>query len=260
MRFIRMGDAWLEAGKRYPGLQLYTLRRETEADMLGTLREVARMGYRNVEFFGYGGIPPRTLRKELDHMGLRGVSTYVDLPALEADLQRQLQDAAALGVEYVVTSAPKERFADDNEFRKMVASLRKASVEAGLLGLTLLYHPHDYEFRRRHGETDLERLLDAVGRDRMQLAPDLYWIRKGGYDPVDFLLTHRGIVPLAHVKEMDGSGGFAELGTGITNWPEAFKAMRQAGVRYYFVEQDVSIDPLASAQASLNYLRLIGEA
>ncbi|WP_308634394.1 sugar phosphate isomerase/epimerase family protein [Paenibacillus silvisoli] len=260
MRFIRMSESLLETSMLPPGLQLYTLRSETKDDMLGTLEKVARIGYRNVEFFGYGGIPTLVLRKALDHLGLSSVSTYVDLSDLEANLDRHLQDAGVLGIKYIVTNAPKERFTDDDAFRKMAASLQYVSDEVRRRGMKLLYHPHEYEFLRRNGQTDLDRLLNAVGRERMQLAPDLYWIRKGGLDPVGFLQKYRGVVPLTHVKEMDASGGFTELGRGITNWPEVFEAMKRAGVRYYFVEQDVSSDPLASVQSSFNYLRAIGEA
>ena len=38
-------------------LQLYTVRDHTQRDMLGTLHAVAQIGYRAVEFAGYGGVP-----------------------------------------------------------------------------------------------------------------------------------------------------------------------------------------------------------
>ncbi|MFD1732486.1 hypothetical protein ACFSC4_17570 [Deinococcus malanensis] len=36
-------------------LQLYTLRDEVAADMVGVLQHVAGIGYRGVEFAGFGG-------------------------------------------------------------------------------------------------------------------------------------------------------------------------------------------------------------
>jgi len=37
-------------------LELYTVRDETARDFAGTLRRVADMGYKAVEFAGYGGL------------------------------------------------------------------------------------------------------------------------------------------------------------------------------------------------------------
>lgn len=38
------------------GIQMYTLRDQTERDFLGTLAKVAEMGYQAVEFAGYFGV------------------------------------------------------------------------------------------------------------------------------------------------------------------------------------------------------------
>ncbi len=38
------------------GLQLYTVRDQTEKDFAGTLRRVAELGYTGVEFAGYGDL------------------------------------------------------------------------------------------------------------------------------------------------------------------------------------------------------------
>ena len=40
------------------GLQLYSLHELTDVDFRGTVEKVAKMGYRGVEFAGYGGLKP----------------------------------------------------------------------------------------------------------------------------------------------------------------------------------------------------------
>jgi hypothetical protein len=62
MRFIRFGGELWDMPRMPPGLQLYTVRNELEKDYLGTLKKVAEMGYKWVEFaLGYGGIPITSL-------------------------------------------------------------------------------------------------------------------------------------------------------------------------------------------------------
>ena len=52
---------------------------------------------------------------------------------------------------------------------------------------------------------------------------------------------------------------FAEVGEGNLDWPEIIKASREAGVRYYIVEQDRSLrNPLESIQISYRNLRAMG--
>ena len=47
------------------GLQLYSVREETEKDFCATVEKVAKMGYTGVEFAGYGGLKPAALAQLL---------------------------------------------------------------------------------------------------------------------------------------------------------------------------------------------------
>lgn len=126
--------------------------------------------------------------------------------------------------------------------------------------MRLLYHPHAHEFEIRSGRRLLDRLLAAVGTDLMQLELDLYWVKKAGLDPAAVMLAYRGIVPLIHVKDADFNGNITEVGRGTIDWPSIFHVLKDAGVKYYFVEQDESPQPLESAKMNLDYLKLIGAA
>src|SRR5947209_4279903 len=77
-------------------LQLYTVREQTAQDMLGTLRQLAQMGYRAVEFAGYGGMPLRDMHATLDEIGIRAVAAHVPLNNLDKQLQQVLSDMHTL--------------------------------------------------------------------------------------------------------------------------------------------------------------------
>jgi sugar phosphate isomerase/epimerase len=138
--------------------------------------------------------------------------------------------------------------------------LKKVGREVKRRGMKFLYHPHAGEYEIRNGKRIIDRLLSDVGTDLMQLELDLYWAKKGGLDPKAALLTYKGLSPLIHVKDMDSSGSFTEVGSGTINWPPIFRILQDVGVKYYFVEQDVSPHPLESVKMSLDYLKSIGVA
>ena len=48
---------------------------------------------------------------------------------------------------------------------------------------------------------------------------------------------------------------FTEVGNGIINFKKIFDKAKKAGMDHFFVEQDVSADPLASIQKSYTYIK-----
>ena len=101
-------------------------------------------------------------------------------------------------------------------------------------------------------------LLSATDPGLVKLELDLYWMTKAGKDPLDYFDRWPGRFPLVHVKDMDATPRkfFADLGTGVIDFPRIFRRARAAGIQHYFYEQDVTPgDPFASAAASFRYLR-----
>ncbi|MFS0724978.1 sugar phosphate isomerase/epimerase family protein [Paenibacillus sp. 1P07SE] len=256
MRFVRCGDMMRELTVIPPGVQLFTLRNELEQDFFGTLEKVADMGYKLVEPFswGYEQIPAEQLKAELRRLGLRAISTFV-YPLTPDTLESHLAYAETIGAHYIVTSLTEESYAEEQALQASIAMLRKLGLAIRRRGMQLLYHPHGEEFDIRNGCRTIDRLLAGVGTDVMKLALDTYWLKKAGIDPRSALLSYKGLSPLIHVKDIDQDGQFTEIGRGTLDWTSLFGSFGEAGVRYYFVEQDESPHPLQSIQASLDYLK-----
>src|SRR5690349_19700923 len=84
------------------GLQRYTVRDLVKRDMDGTLAQVAAIGYEEVEFAGYFGHTPAQVRDMLRRHGLAAPSTHIDYPATDDAWQRTLDQANAIGHQWVV--------------------------------------------------------------------------------------------------------------------------------------------------------------
>src|SRR5512141_1627980 len=67
------------------GVQLYTVRDDMKKEFAGTLAKVARIGYKEIEFAGYFGNDPKTVRALLARNGLVSPSSHIGFPVLGKD-------------------------------------------------------------------------------------------------------------------------------------------------------------------------------
>ncbi len=240
------------------GLQLYTVRRELERDFDGTLARVAEIGYREVEFAGYFDRSPQQVRASLDRHRLAAPAAHVPLDALRGDWSRTLADAHVVGHRYVVVAwLPPESRSTLDAYRRFAELFNRAGEEAAKTGVQFAYHNHDFEFAPLEGRVPYDVLLGQTDHKLVQLEMDLYWIVKGGQDPLTYFARFPGRFPMVHVKDSMGppAHNMADVGAGTIDWKRIFAREDQAGIRHFFVEHDEPRDAFASIGASYEYLR-----
>lgn len=241
-------------------LQLYTVREDCQRDFAGTLRQVAAMGYAGVELAGYGGFTAAALRSLLDDLGLAVAGNHVRLERLENELDQVIEENLVLGNRYVVCpSIPEYRRQDEAGWRQVAGSLDAIGQRLKAHGLQLCYHNHAFEFVRVGEGYALDLLFAATDPDRVKAELDVYWVRRGGEDPVAYLRRLGPRCPLVHLKDMAPDGSFAEVGTGQLDFAAICAAA--SGAAWFVVEQDVcQRPPLESARISLENLHRMGLA
>src|SRR5690349_7947978 len=154
----------------YIGLQLYTVRDAMQQDPHGTLARVAQIGYNSVEGATYTGtekfygMDAAAFKKLLQQNGLIMPSAHYRLgeeqengAAVQGtilhDWQRAVEDAAAVGIKYMVCAwlAPSER-GDLNHYKQLAAELNKGGEICKKSGIQLCYHNHDFEFQQQNNQ------------------------------------------------------------------------------------------------------------
>jgi sugar phosphate isomerase/epimerase len=241
-------------------LQLYTVRDRLKDDLAGTLQAVRDIGYENVELAGLYGRSAEQFKSELDKAGLTAVSTHVGIDRIEEDLQTVVDHARLFGYRHVaIPFFPEDRRTAEG-YLELARLIDRCETSPIATGLTFSYHNHAFEFDKLE---DGRRGFDILfSQPSPSSEMDVYWVARGGDNPLQWLERLSGRVPLLHMKDMAKDGdvadaGFAEVGTGRLPLEEiAFKA-DDHGVEHLIIEQDngwIDGDPLKSAKISYDNL------
>lgn len=253
----RPGAAGLSstAGSLEPiGLQLYTVRGEMARNVDATLAAVSRIGYREVEFAGLFNHTAREVRAMLDAHGLMAPSSHVGMPRDMADWPATLEDALTLGQSYIITPSFPSRDLSPDGMKRIADQFNAAGAAARKAGLQFGFHNHSAEFTPVDGQVPYDTLLAECDPHLVCFEIDIYWMITGGRDPLEYLARFPHRFPMVHAKGRAADGKMVDVGAGTIDYPKILAAFKRAGLQHCFVEHDHPADPMASAQASFNYL------
>lgn len=222
------------------GLQLYTIREFMEKSVTDTLKLVAGIGYQQVEFAGYFNQSAKNIRALLDGEGLSAPAAHISLEQLQNHLEKVIEDALVVGHQYLVLPylTEEQRGRDIAGYQRLAADLNHFGERCKQAGLRLAYHNHDFEFFAVQGGTPYDTLLQETDPALVWMELDLYWTVKAGLDPVALFNKHPGRFALWHVKDMDKSGNFADVGQGVIDFKSIFAFGSVAGLQHHFIERD----------------------
>jgi len=240
------------------GLALFTVGRLTSRDYEGTLRQVADIGYRDVDMYIYDARrEPAETRAMLDRAGLACASARVATPALYRGWDRFLDAANTLGARWITLAnvAYEERL-HLRDWRELAEVLNNAGAAARRRGLSLCYHNHSFELEPLEGKVPLDLLLASTDPALVRLQMDVYWMTHGGRDPAAEIRRLGSRVATLHLKDMDSTParGITSVGRGRIDFRSVLRAAADAKVSHYFVEEDAPADPLGAIRSSYAHL------
>jgi sugar phosphate isomerase/epimerase len=255
--FLAFFTITIFAQENFGGLALYTVRDNMGKDPKTTLKKVADAGYAYIEAAGYNegkfyGMAPEDFKAYLESLGLKPVSTHQGSATLD-NIDEEIQAVKAAGFEYfTIPVPPMGLFTFNAENRTMgmkgtVANLAEILTEMGkkckAAGLKLLYHNHDFEYKKNdEGIVPIDYLLENTDPKYVNFQMDLYWVTKAEADPVAYFEKYPGRFKSWHVKDMDDEGKFAPVGEGHIDFKRILTEKETSGMAKYFVEQDMTWD------------------
>ncbi len=267
-------------------VQVYSVRDSAEANLADTLRKIKEMGYDGVEFAGLYGNSPEYVKGLVDALELVPISAHIPLVDMLADPEKIFSDYAKIGCKYVVIPyAPEDKRPGVPNFDEVLEEIKKLGEIANSHGMTLLYHNHDFEFKKIDGEYGLDLLYRKVPAEYLQTEIDTCWVNVGGEDPAAYILKYTGRSPVVHLKDFYMTGKlpkhlyaliglketekddepstfeFRPIGHGMQDMPAILAASEKAGASWVVVEQDHPTEGMTRMEcikASREYLRSLG--
>ncbi len=257
------------------GIQLWTVKAETEKDVEGTLRQVYAAGFREIEFAGYYGKTPAELAKLMKDIGFTLVSTHSGAGDIAKNGDKIIADAKALGLKYVVASSPMASPAKDKlpwgermesidltDWKANAELFNKFGKQVSGAGMQFGYHNHSSEFKKFDGKTAFDYLFENTDPAHVKIQLDVGWVTVAGEDPVALLNKYQGRVASLHVKDVAARGADGKeppsvaLGEGVVDWKKVLATAHANGVKHYFYEQEppFSRPILDSVKMSADYL------
>ena len=236
------------------GLQLYSLHELTEKDFCGTVEKVARMGYKGVEFAGYGGLTPAQMVQLLKDNGLEAYGSHIGgLPKSDREWDAEIEMNLAVGNRYLV--CPWQTMATHDDALRFAEIMNEAWAKLKPHGLRLGYHNHDHEFKVDGGEVLMDTVLQNVEPD-IFMEFDVFWVAYAGYDPLRYIRKYAGRQPLMHIKELGPDRkANVEVGAGVLDMEAILKLGLEIGTEHFIIEQEEYTMPmLDSCRVSLENL------
>ena len=267
------------------GVQLYSVRTNLAEDFEGTLKAVSEMGYDGVEFAGLNGNDPKEIAALCAKYNLEPISAHVPYENLRDKTDEMMEAYSTIGCKFVVIPYLVEEHrpgsAGFEDVIKNAARIGKAAKEKGM---TLLYHNHDFEFKKIGDKYALDVLYDSVDAEFLQTEVDTCWVNVAGENPAEYVRKYKGRAPVVHLKDFFKKGhaekmfkligiddndtsddssenfGFRPVGKGMQDVPELLSAAADAGAGWVIVEQDepsLGLSRMESIKSSIDYLKTL---
>src|SRR3989337_888467 len=241
------------------GIQLYSVRKEMLADAVGTLKQLAKIGYKELESArseegNYYGLQPTEIKKIVTDLGMALRSGHVHI---DKDWQRSIDSAAEAGQTYLVCSSLPTNGQTVENYKKVANAFSKAGEDCKKSNIIFSYQNHEYEFEKENGKVLYDVLLENTDTSLVTMELDLGWVVASGNDPLIYLKKYPGRFPLWHLKDMDTTKmQSTEFGKGKVKVVELLKNAKKSGVKYIFVEQEeYASTALESMKFDFDYLQ-----
>jgi sugar phosphate isomerase/epimerase len=268
------------------GIQLYSVRDDMKKDPLGTLKQLAAMGYKNVEHANYVnrkfyGSTPSEFKKILDDLGLKMPSGHTVMGPKHWDATKNdftdewkytVEDAALVGQKYVISPWLDQTLRQTkDDLKRYMDVFNKSGALCKKSGMKFGYHNHDFEFSQKlDNETVYDIMLKNTDPALVMQQLDIGNLYNGGAKAINIVKQYPGRFESLHVKDeieaekkSDGKEKYEStvLGTGIVNVKEVVDLCHQSGgTVHYIIEQESyqGKNPLDSMKEDLAVMKKWG--
>ena len=243
------------------GLQLYTIRDLFEKDPKGALKQIAGLGYKQVEGYErasgiFWGMKNTELKKYIDGLGMSFISSHCEI---DKDFERKANEAAEIDMKYLIYNWPFS-WQPMDEYKKMAVQFNRCGEICRKAGIRFAYHNYVSSFQMIDGVFPHDVLMKETDATLVDHQMDIYWLVVAGQDPEVWFKKYPNRFRLCHIKDRTkGSTGehdTCDLGAGSIDFPKILKTAKKNGMQYYIAEQeDYAVSSLESVKNDAEYMK-----
>ena len=250
------GFGFVLPGGRKTGIQLYTLRDVIFKDARGVLKQLADLGYQELETFGYNdgmlfGMKAKEFGDYVKSLGMTVPSGHYAFGKSERskamkgtilnDWERAVADAKEVGQEYMALAylADDERKTLD-DYKFVCEKVNQSAEVCKKYGVRMNYHNHAFEFDKFGDVVPYDMMLTQLDAKLVGMEMDMYWTTYAEKNPVDYFKKYPGRFEQWHLKDMDKTDRKknADLGTGSIDFKQLLTHAKLAGLKHTYLEHD----------------------
>jgi sugar phosphate isomerase/epimerase len=233
------------------GCQTYPVREALAKDFPGTLKQLAAIGYKNIEMCsppgyaksGFGalaGMQAAEMRGVIQSAGLRCESCHYQFRELKESLDERAAFAHELGLkQMIVASFGMRKDATLADWGKACDEMNGLGERARKAGLQLGFHNHHGEFEQIEGaliyDEVMRRLDPKLVKMQFQVA-----VISAGFEAATYFRKYPGRFLSLHLADWSSTEKKpVPVGQGVVDWKQLFAAAKAGGVKNYFVEMNM---------------------
>ena len=233
------------------GIQMYSVRDLTEKNMDEALRQVSELGYKNVEFAGFFGIPAEEIKAMLEKYGLKVSGTHTGWREIADHFEETVAYHKAIGNKNIII--PGGDFSDQTKLDALIDMINEFQPKLAAEGITLGFHNHHREFLPNKDGSNIEDQL--IYRTNVMLEIDTYWAYVGMKNPVALLERLKDRVKVIHVKDGDADGNGTPLGMGTAPVADVYAKAIEMGLPMVVESETCNPDGMTEAKICIEYLK-----
>lgn len=233
--------------------------KELNGDWKTVLKQTVDFGFSEIEIGKYLGASATSFLTSCKEIGITPIAGGINFTNLEEELNLKLDGLAELNLKYAVVYWP---WLGSGPFK--IEDCKRSAEMLNLMGeacqkreMTLCWHNHNKEFIAMEEGLPFDYLMNNTDKNLVKCEMDIYWVAKGGADPLSMLKKYKNRFPILHVKDMapGEEKDFECPGSGIIDFPSIFREAEKQGIEHYMVERDNVKDGMACLKSSGAYLK-----
>lgn len=198
------------------GLQMYSVRDAAQVSLRDALENVAKLGYKYIEFAGFFGNKADDVKAWLDEFSLVCSGTHTGIGEIIPEkIDETIKYHKTIGCENLIV--PSCDWSSKEKSDWVIDTLNAAKKKLAENGIRLGYHNHSMEFFPNGEGIVFED--EVIAKTDVELEIDTFWLFNTGMDVISYLDEHKDRIKVIHLKDgtpsPDENKNYQSVHTGV---------------------------------------------